>query len=141
MSTSSPEATAKPSSPTLTKSALKSAKPVKIVTLKLSSYRLVQFPYEDIEPEPAVPPTKMKTSRSRPSDVSKLEPPSTADGEAKANSNTKAAVNGESETTSKDSKRKGIPGPKPGSKRSGPTVEPDGTPKPRGRPGPKKRKM
>ncbi|KAI9854494.1 MAG: hypothetical protein M1824_000305 [Vezdaea acicularis] len=35
-------------------------------------------------------------------------------------------------------KRRGIPGPKPGSKR-GPALGPDGLPKPRGKPGPKKK--
>jgi INO80 complex subunit Ies4 len=35
-------------------------------------------------------------------------------------------------------KRKGIPGPKPGTKR-GPVLGPDGLPKPRGKPGPKKK--
>ena len=36
-------------------------------------------------------------------------------------------------------RRKGIPGPKPGSKRSVPSLGPDGAPKPRGKPGPKKK--
>lgn len=38
-------------------------------------------------------------------------------------------------------KRKGVPGPKPGHKRMPPAISIDGVPKPRGKPGPKKRKV
>ncbi|KAB8446201.1 hypothetical protein FH972_025183 [Carpinus fangiana] len=38
-------------------------------------------------------------------------------------------------------KRKGVPGPKPGHKRMPPAISVDGVPKPRGKPGPKKRKI
>lgn len=138
MSTSSPEA-AKASSPVATKSSLKGAKQSKIVKLKLSSYLLTKFPYVDDSPPQ---PVKSKSGQQSSSETPKPSASSPVEKSEHSNSTPNPSTTAEPDANgNKENKRKGIPGPKPGQKRSAPATEPDGTPKVRGKPGPKKRKM
>ena len=138
MAPPSPE-TKKATSPLATKASAKNTKPTKVVTLKISSYLLTKFPYEE---EPEAPPAKPKSAQQSASDATKASTslPSEKNDQSNLTSNPSTKGDGDA-ATNKDTKRKGIPGPKPGTKRSAPATEPDGTPKPRGKPGPKKRKV
>ncbi|KAL9086398.1 MAG: hypothetical protein Q9159_004174 [Coniocarpon cinnabarinum] len=136
----SPEAAKNSTSPALSKTTSRGNKLSKLIRLKLSSYLLTQFPHEDTFTKPA----KAKSSRRQPSETPKT-PRTTHDNKEEDGNDTPnppAADNGDGEPApAKDIKRKGVPGPKPGSKRSAPTAEIDGTPKPKGKPGPKKRRI
>ncbi|KAL4930531.1 uncharacterized protein BDV17DRAFT_40448 [Aspergillus undulatus] len=79
------------------------------------------------------PPTKEEAPSSPASNG--LEPPPPASSVDNASDAASTPVPG----TSADANLKSLPGPKPGTKRSNPTGTPDNGPKPRGKPGPKKR--
>ncbi|KAL1958828.1 hypothetical protein VTO42DRAFT_3665 [Malbranchea cinnamomea] len=108
-----------------------------VITLKLPSATLSRWPglpassLEDIE-------EKTKVSSSPSSSSTPLAPASSADHAPDASTpGTAAALAGTpAPPTPEVPRRKGIPGPKPGSKRGQPA---DGVPKPRGKPGPKKK--
>ncbi|KAJ4330767.1 hypothetical protein N0V87_009702 [Didymella glomerata] len=117
-----------------------STKPTKSLTavLKLSPKTLSQFPHEaPAQPSPA----------SKPASTPEASPaPMMADSTAADTpADTPAAMNGASTPSSlappaPGSKRK-APAPKAGTKRGASAIEGASTPKPRGKPGPKKRKM
>ncbi|KAF2234107.1 DUF1711-domain-containing protein [Viridothelium virens] len=131
------------SSPAVTKSSTKGSKKSKIVKLSLSSKLLAQF-----EPPPRSADSKPSRATSSTPSTAEAAPPA-ADpptNEAVSESNatpgpttSTPATDGNSLTVpSNGSKKKGIPGPKPGAKR-GAGMMADGQPKPRGKPGPKKK--
>ncbi|KAF2813144.1 uncharacterized protein BDZ99DRAFT_486488 [Mytilinidion resinicola] len=120
------------------------ARPTKslIVKLTLSADKLSKFP--------ASPELTRKDSTSRkPSSTSTSTPTATANEPSSSEnpSESNATPLLPNSTTASSSlappttgvKRKGVPGPKPGSKRGAANLTPDGLPKPRGKPGPKKK--
>ncbi|KAF2205323.1 hypothetical protein GQ43DRAFT_356688, partial [Delitschia confertaspora ATCC 74209] len=121
-----------------------SSKPAKskIIALKLSPQVLSNFP-SDVQPSRKISQSRTKSTSSSNTSVAPAveQPPS----EALSDSNTTPAVNGANTPsdslapTAAASKRKGVPGPKPGTKRSAANLTPEGLPKPRGKPGPKKK--
>ncbi|KAF2100878.1 hypothetical protein NA57DRAFT_74477 [Rhizodiscina lignyota] len=120
-----------------------SAKKSKVVTLRISPERLLQFPHEPKPVETKTPRSKSTTSStSTPSATPAVEPtPSLMPSESADTPAPDAAttVNGSlAVPPPQPARRKGIPGPKPGSKRNIQHTL-DGVPKPRGKPGPKKK--
>ncbi|PGH14565.1 hypothetical protein AJ80_05885 [Polytolypa hystricis UAMH7299] len=114
----------------------KSPKPNKTIVLKLSSTLLSRFPgipVAEVKPEA----TTTSASPSASSSPSNEPAPAPSADNASDTASTPAG-NGSTPGPVADPKRKGIPGPKPGSKRGlGQGV--DTTPRPRGKPGPKKK--
>ncbi|KAK2784464.1 hypothetical protein FQN51_004084 [Onygenales sp. PD_10] len=105
------------------------AKPSKPLVLKLSSALLARFPGI---PASETPPEEKSKASSPSSSSGAAAPvaPSSADNASDAASTPAPAADAQ--------KRRGVPGPKPGSKRGlGQGV--DAVPKPRGKPGPKKK--
>lgn len=101
----------------------------KLVVLALSPDALAKFPHEAPKP----PDDKPNPSSSSP-DTPAAEPsPADTPDAAAATSTTNNGLLAPPTAA----KRKGVPGPKPGAKRSAAAV--DGVPKPRGKPGPKKK--
>lgn len=123
-----------------------STKPAKtkIAVLKLASEQLAKFPHIV---EPSAKSSSKATSSSSDTPVAQIiEPTPTADTPAEsAATPAEANTNGLSTPSSNlapppaGGKRKGVPGPKPGAKRGAAHLTPDGLPKPRGKPGPKKK--
>ncbi|PSN71765.1 hypothetical protein BS50DRAFT_629898 [Corynespora cassiicola Philippines] len=119
-------------------SASKSAKAQKTVILKLSPDKLEQFLDAS---DKSSQPSKPASSPGTPAPAAAAVDPTPAD----TPTDSPAALNGPSTPSSMlappaagtGSKRKGVPGPKPGAKRGAAAM--DGTPKPRGKPGPKKK--
>ncbi|KAI9719238.1 MAG: hypothetical protein M1812_003568 [Candelaria pacifica] len=127
---------AKPASSS--KGASKTPKPSKVVKLKLSPEKLSRF---------TTSPTSSKTSKSKSSALSTSpETPvvkSASPSDIKSESNSTPAPDGtpapDTDTPLADgSKKKGLSGPKPGTKR-GSGVLTEGLPKAKGKPGPKKK--
>ncbi|KAI9771166.1 MAG: hypothetical protein M1840_002517 [Geoglossum simile] len=125
---------------TNTRKGSKASKQCKIVILSLSPDKLAQFP-------PSKPPSRKGTSKSKstPSSASTPNPPVASASPAGnvSDSNSTPAPGGTPGASNllppiEGTKRKGIPGPKPGTKRAAP-LGPDGLPRPRGKPGPKKK--
>lgn len=125
------------------KSATKASKPCKKVILHLSPHLLATFP--------SAQPVR-KASRSKPAVVSQVDSPASSEThpnveDAKLESEPTPAPEPSAdadaaprESTPNPLKRKGVPGPKPGTaKRSMQSLDANGLPKPRGKPGPKKR--
>lgn len=113
----------------------KSQKQNKIILLKLPSNLLARFPgspASDVKSEE-------KSKASSPSTDPVQVPAGVSPDTASDGASTPATGGAMTQPTSTDpSRRKGIPGPKPGSKRGlGQGV--DAVPKPRGKPGPKKK--
>ncbi|OCK84558.1 hypothetical protein K432DRAFT_288725 [Lepidopterella palustris CBS 459.81] len=115
----------------------------KIITLQLSPAVLSKFP-SAIEPvRKQSQPRSKASSSSISTPVAQVVEPSPS--ENPSDSNATPLANGTTTTASSLAppttvlKRKGIPGPKPGSKRGASNLTPDGLPKPRGKPGPKKK--
>ncbi|KEF57087.1 uncharacterized protein A1O9_07277 [Exophiala aquamarina CBS 119918] len=136
MAISSSNPTRSPSA--ATSRADKNKQQARIVVLKLSPQLLQRF-------EPA-PPSAKEEDESTPSsasspapaveDLSTLKVPDINDNASESNS-TPAPSNGDTNASDPSKKRKG---PAPGYKRSlGQMIESSGTPKPRGKPGPKKK--
>lgn len=120
----------------------KSQKQKLIVKLQMSSDNLNKF----TPPDQAARKASRSKSGSSTTSSSTAQPAEPSPPTQPATSTPTPATNGTT-TDSNNSlapppvagvKRKGIPGPKPGSKR-GPALGPDGLPKPRGKPGPKKK--
>ncbi|KAF2180408.1 hypothetical protein K469DRAFT_714790 [Zopfia rhizophila CBS 207.26] len=114
----------------------------KILVLKLSPDHLSQFP-SSVEPSRKPSQSRSKSSSSTNTPVAQVVEPTPS--EVPSESNATPAINGTSTPSSSlapptaTPKRKGIPGPKPGTKRGAANLTPDGLPKPRGKPGPKKK--
>ncbi|KAF2259806.1 hypothetical protein CC78DRAFT_536843 [Lojkania enalia] len=116
-----------------------STKPAKSKTiiLKLSPDRLAKIPH-------ATGPSS-KSSQTRSSSSSEIPVVPTPSENPSDSAAATPAANGMSTPSNSlaplavGAKRKGIPGPKPGAKRSAAHLTPDGLPKPRGKPGPKKK--
>ncbi|KAF1985678.1 DUF1711-domain-containing protein [Aulographum hederae CBS 113979] len=123
---------------TASKSSAKSSKMFsKIIRLSLSPDKLRNFPHEPL----AVRKTSTSSNTiagpspsNNPSDSNAATPTPAATATA---ATTTTSTNGTLAPPTAPGRRKGIPGPKPGSKRGPPLV--DGQPKPRGKPGPKKK--
>ncbi|KAF2668492.1 hypothetical protein BT63DRAFT_278509 [Microthyrium microscopicum] len=98
----------------------------KIITLHLRDELLRKFPYE-------------ATPSAIPSSPSSSNVDSTAQATATANTPDPSASASGLLAPPNPMKRKGIPGPKPGMKRTSSQANIDGLPKPRGKPGPKKK--
>ncbi|KAH7112527.1 INO80 complex, subunit Ies4 [Dendryphion nanum] len=116
----------------------------KIAVLKLSSDHLAKFPHT---PTPSANPSSSSSSSSVvDTPAPQVVEPTPVDTPAESAA-TPLPVNGDAGTPSSTlapppvapPKRKGIPGPKPGSKRGAAALTADGLPKPRGKPGPKKK--
>ncbi|KAF2107595.1 INO80 complex, subunit Ies4 [Lophiotrema nucula] len=116
----------------------------KTVVLKLAPEQLAKFPHTiDSSSKPSLAGSKAASSSSDTPVAPAVEPtPSENPSDSTAAT---PAVNGMSTPSSTlapsapGAKRKGIPGPKPGAKRGAAHFTPDGVPKPRGKPGPKKK--
>ncbi|KAI9656526.1 MAG: hypothetical protein M1821_004733 [Bathelium mastoideum] len=131
------------SAPASSRISLKNAKKSKIVILSLSGKLLARF-------EPSPPPSDNKPSRAASSSSSTAEAPQPptdpSANEAGSEPNPTPAPataalgldGNNSPANTNGAKKRGIPGPKPGAKR-GAAVMADGQPKPRGKPGPKKK--
>ncbi|KAF2453510.1 INO80 complex subunit Ies4-domain-containing protein [Lineolata rhizophorae] len=148
-----------------TKASAKTSPKSRIVSLQLPATLLARFPSDVTNSSTAK--SSAATSKKSSSSSSASSAPSSASTPAAnpppaaaapspsaqpsdSNAPTPAAVNGAPPapdanglapppaTNGTTTKRKGIPGPKPGSKRA-PALGPDGLPKPRGKPGPKKK--
>lgn len=121
-----------------------STKPAKskIVTLRLVPAVLSAF-LSTVEPARKQSQSRSKSSSSISTPITQVVEPSPS--EIPSDSNPTPAANGTLTATGSLAppataiKRKGIPGPKPGSKRASSNLTPDGLPKPRGKPGPKKK--
>ena len=122
------------------KATTKSSRPAKRVVLHLQPSVLRRFPS-------AQPPRK--APRSKPPLTSSDNQPGAPTDSASAQgyddkddtqSKSAPAEDNPQDPSDKAQSRKGVPGPKPGQKRSAPSNDASGTPKPRGKPGPKKRK-
>ncbi|KAI9858904.1 MAG: hypothetical protein M1813_007206 [Trichoglossum hirsutum] len=123
-----------------TRKGTKASKQSKIIILNISPDKLAQFPSSK-------PPSRKGTSKSK-STASSASTPKVPVASASpvdniSDSNSTPAPSGTPGasnllTPAEASKRKGVPGPKPGTKRAAP-LGPDGLPKPRGKPGPKKK--
>jgi hypothetical protein len=102
----------------------------KIITLSLPKELLLKFPHEPSSvADPASPASSNVDSTVQP--TAEVNTPDTAAG---------ANVNGSDSLAPPNAlNRKGIPGPKPGLKRNVSQMTVDGVPKPRGKPGPKKK--
>lgn len=100
----------------------------KLVVLALSPDALVKFPHEAPTPseeeKKASPPSPSPDAQPTPADTNDAATPM-------------STTNNGLLAPPAAAKRKGVPGPKPGAKRSAAAV--DGVPKPRGKPGPKKK--
>ncbi|ORY16557.1 INO80 complex, subunit Ies4 [Clohesyomyces aquaticus] len=117
----------------------------KTVTLRLSPDVLANFPHEpSLSRKPSQSRSKSTSSSTEAPAIPVIEQPPTP-SENPSESATTPAVNGTTTPSSSlappaaGAKRKGIPGPKPGTKRGASALAPDGLPKPRGKPGPKKK--
>jgi len=110
--------------------ASKTASKTKIITLSLSKDILVKFPHESSSSaDPSSPTSSNVDSTAQP--TAEASTPDTAAG---------APVNGSDSLAPPNAlNRKGVPGPKPGLKRNASQMTVDGIPKPRGKPGPKKK--
>jgi hypothetical protein len=114
----------------------------KIAVLKLAPDHLAKFPHS-VAPS-ANPSTQSTTSSSDTPAAHVAEPTPAADTPAESAA-TPGPPNGMSTPSSSlappaaNGKKKGVPGPKPGTKRGAAHLTPDGLPKPRGKPGPKKK--
>lgn len=139
---SSTDLSTPPLLPTATKKlSSKSSRPSKRIILRLSPHLLAKYP--------SAQPVR-KASRSKPPASVQPEIPASSDvhldvAEDKVELQPTHAPEVLAETTLRDAtpnplKRKGVPGPKPGAmKRVLPSLDANGLPKPRGKPGPKKR--
>jgi len=109
--------------------AARPTKPTLIVTLQVPPATLAKY----------TPKTVSKKLKIKQGESPAADSPAPAPSDV---SSTPAAVftpnNTELPPVLLDTRRKGIPGPKPGTKR-GPVLGPDGQPRPRGKPGPKKK--
>ncbi|KAJ5481046.1 hypothetical protein N7539_006940 [Penicillium diatomitis] len=118
----------------------KNASPQLLVTLKLRPETLRQFLEEPQDtsdtktPEPSSIPDKAEQSSPASSVEASAARPSSADAESNADAASTPATGA---TPGDTPRRKGIPGPKPGSKRGNGLLEP--VARVRGRPGPKKK--
>ncbi|PVI08391.1 hypothetical protein DM02DRAFT_607806 [Periconia macrospinosa] len=106
----------------------------KMVVLALSPDKLAQFPHEPLSKSSDTP--KPSSSPETPAPVAESTPTDTPNAESTP---VPGADNGllAPPPANGAAKKKGVPGPKAGSKRSAAAV--DGVPKPRGKPGPKKK--
>ncbi|KAF2006489.1 DUF1711-domain-containing protein [Amniculicola lignicola CBS 123094] len=117
----------------------------KTVVLKLSPDHLSKFPHIARTP-PASSQEAAKSTSSSDTPVPQVVEPAASEMPSDSAAATPVA-NGTSTPSSSlappaaGGKRKGVPGPKPGTKRGAGALATDGVPKPRGKPGPKKRKM
>ncbi|KAI9810241.1 MAG: hypothetical protein M1827_006375 [Pycnora praestabilis] len=121
------------------KSSGKASKPTKVITLQLSPKFLARFPSEQ---------TPSKGPRSKSSSSSASTPalplPTASPSDNPSESNSTPAPTGTPGANSLQPpadgpKRKGVPGPKPGTKRGAGALATEGLPKARAKPGPKKR--
>jgi hypothetical protein len=103
----------------------------RIIVLRLPASRLAKFPSEIQDRTPSSPASSTVGSTAR-APVSAAA----ADDTASNSPSNAPTSNGQLDPTN-PLKRKGIPGPKPGMKRTNSQM--DGVPKPRGKPGPKKK--
>ncbi|KAF2494088.1 hypothetical protein BU16DRAFT_64409 [Lophium mytilinum] len=135
--------TAATPAPATTKMAARLTKSL-VVKFSLPADKLRQFP--SASPELA----RKDSSSRKPSSTSTLTPtatanePSSSENPSDSNAtpllpNSTTASSSLAPPTAAGVKRKGVPGPKPGSKRGAANLTPDGLPKPRGKPGPKKK--
>jgi hypothetical protein len=105
----------------------------KVIVLALSSDALAKFPHQ-----PSSKPSETSKPSSSPDTPAHIVEPPTSDAPKDAAAPASDANNGLlAPPAAAGSKRKGVPGPKPGAKRGAAAVE--GGPKPRGKPGPKKK--
>ncbi|KAF2475982.1 uncharacterized protein BDR25DRAFT_89697 [Lindgomyces ingoldianus] len=115
----------------------------KTVILKLSPDSLLSFPHEPVSSRKPSQSRSKSTSSSETPIPAAVEPPTPSENPSESAAT--PVVNGSSTPSSTlappaaGSKRKGIPGPKPGTKRGAAALTPDGLPRPRGKPGPKKK--
>ena len=128
------------------------AKPSRLVILRLPSNRLSAFasPSTTLKPEdstPVVPSATPPSTSDESPPVPEVRPPSPSDAKIENTSYVKAETpsTGEPDASAKTAvaaptvKRRGNTGPRAGTKRSFGTMTADGLPKPRAKPGPKKR--
>lgn len=143
MSSSSTTVTAAASPASSLKMSAKSPKSA-IAILRLPPAKLAQFlPDGPVRKNSRSKSSSSSTPIDTPADpmvIEPTEPQPALDGDsASAANGTTPALDGNSLAPPQNGvKRKGIPGPKPGSKRTA-GQSTDGTPKPRGKPGPKKK--
>jgi hypothetical protein len=114
----------------------------RIAVLKLSPDHLARFPHAS---ESSAKPSSKAASSSSGTPIAQVVEPSPAAETPVETAATPAVQNGTSTPSSTlappqtNGKRKSLPGPKPGAKRGAGQLAPDGPPKPRGKPGPKKK--
>lgn len=108
----------------------------KVVVLALSPDALAKFPHDPSSKSSET--SKPASSSSSPGTPAQIVEPTPADTPNDAAAPASDTNNGLlAPPAAAGSKRKGVPGPKPGAKRGAAAVE--GGPKPRGKPGPKKK--
>ncbi|KIW08835.1 uncharacterized protein PV09_00764 [Verruconis gallopava] len=142
--------------PSASKSSTRATPKSKIAILKLSSKALLRFPHDPSSPVPREKSVSSSTpSAQTPSTSTNKASNNVADtNEGVADDSTSVAANGADSNAAStpaatsngllappqnSAKRKGVPGPKPGMKRTASQVDTNGVPKPRGKPGPKKK--
>jgi hypothetical protein len=134
MAISSSNTTRSPSAATIRVD--KNKKQGKVVVLKLSPKLLQRFEPPSTKEDDESTPSSASSPAPVADDASTLKVPDINDNASESNS-TPAPSNGDANSSDPSKKRKG---PAPGYKRSlGQMVESNGTPKPRGKPGPKKK--
>ncbi|MCJ1476410.1 hypothetical protein MMC13_005076 [Lambiella insularis] len=109
-------------------------KPTRVVKLSLPSTQLLQFPHET----PARKPSASKASSAASTPIPPKESPISTDSATESKPALPPAGTGNLQVPSETGKKRGVGGPKPGSKRSLASLS-EGVPKPRAKPGPKKR--
>ncbi|MCJ1373994.1 hypothetical protein MMC20_005224 [Loxospora ochrophaea] len=115
--------------------AAKQSKPSKIIRLQLSTSVLSRFPHD----QPTTKTVQVKSSSSTASTQPVNTVPASLPVVKSESNGTPLPKPADSlKVPQEESKRRGVPGPKPGNKRGIAQVS-DGTPKPRGKPGPKKK--
>lgn len=110
------------------------AKKSKIITLRVSRQKLAEIEGITLQKDAATPSSAAPSPAPTPNDANLLKPADSMD-QASESASTPAALAEGSATTDNPKKRKG---PAPGAKRAL-AQNGDGTPKPRGKPGPKKK--
>ncbi|EOD48402.1 hypothetical protein GTA08_BOTSDO09815 [Neofusicoccum parvum] len=143
MSSSSTTVTAAASPASSLKMSAKSPKSA-VAILRLPPALLARFPTDGpVRKNSRSKSSSSSTPADTPADPMVIEPAAPqsapdADSASALNGTTSAIDNNSLAPPQNGAKRKGIPGPKPGSKRTA-GQSTDGTPKPRGKPGPKKK--
>jgi hypothetical protein len=136
--------TSQTSSPAPSKTSIKVSKKSKIIKLRLDNKLLARFA-SDTKPTSETP-TRQNSQSSSKEDAAQASPSEPLVTEPASESNATPVPGASTNSTDGNtlappdngSKKRGVPGPKPGAKRGAGAVT-DGQPKPRGKPGPKKK--